>query len=115
MLNSSLPILNIYQSYLEVSAQLAAATFAVADKIAHASLLATHQALNEQLKLAHAFTQSHEASEKQENFQPTFFPSSSAKLITAPTDVMLLATEMQKEFGNYFQRYMEQIKHGIAA
>jgi hypothetical protein len=115
MPNASMPVLNIYQSYLEVVAQLAAVTFAVTDRLTHASLLVTHQALNEQLKAAHAFTQGHEASNEQENSQLAFFPSSSAKLITAPTDVMLLATEMQKEFGDYFQRYMEQIKHGATA
>ncbi|MES2536350.1 MAG: hypothetical protein V4632_10815 [Pseudomonadota bacterium] len=115
MPNSSMPILNIYQSYLEVSAQLAAVTFAMADKMTHASLLATHQALNEQLKLAYSLAQSRQASEARENFQPAFLPASSAKLIRAPSDVMLLATEMQKEFGSYFQRYIEQVKSGITA
>jgi Phasin protein len=101
------PILDMVQSQLEASRQLADAVFAGTEKIDRMMIDATHRAFNEQVRLAQALVMARD---------PKVFTDLQSSLLSRPEaaanyqrEMLQVFAQVQTDIGKSMQQYVEQI------
>src|SRR5688500_12757399 len=107
MQNALNPIVDLYQSQLEASRQVANALFSGTEKLDRVVMETTHKAFDDQLKYVQALTATRDP-QSFANAQNTFFPRPE-NAVNCQKEIMRIFAEMQNDIGRSMQSYVEQV------